>query len=136
MQGTGDLGCADDRQEALRLCDIGALLTIAMAFIMLGVFGGRYPVPGFFWRNHMKIRTVFAMGLFLALLGCSKVTLENYDKIAVGMSYDEVTQLLGTPDQCDDVMGVRNCKWGDEKRSVNVSFVADKVLLFSSSNLK
>jgi hypothetical protein len=52
------------------------------------------------------------------------------------MSFDEVTQLLGKPDQCDDVMGVRNCKWGDEKRSVNVSFVAGKVLLFSSSNLK
>jgi hypothetical protein len=33
-------------------------------------------------------------------------------------------------------MGVRNCKWGDETRSVNVSFVAGKVLLFSSSNLR
>jgi hypothetical protein len=84
----------------------------------------------------MKIRIVLAMSLFLVLLGCSKLTVENYDKIAVGMSYDEVTQLLGAPDACDDVMGVRNCKWGDETRSVNVSFVADKVLLFSSSNLK
>jgi hypothetical protein len=84
----------------------------------------------------MKIRTVLAMGLFLVLLGCSKITLENYNKIVVGMHYDEVTQLLGAPDQCDDVMGVRNCKWGDDKRSVNVSFVAGKVLLFSSSNLK
>jgi hypothetical protein len=52
------------------------------------------------------------------------------------MRYDEVTRLLGAPDQCDDVMGVRNCKWGDETRSVNVSFVAGKVLLFSSSNLR
>jgi hypothetical protein len=84
----------------------------------------------------MKIRTVLAMSLFLVLLGCSKLTVENYDKIAVGMSYDEVTRLIGAPDACDDVMGVRNCKWGDETRSVNVSFVADKVLLFSSSNLK
>jgi hypothetical protein len=84
----------------------------------------------------MKIRTALAMGLLLAMLGCSQLTLENYSKISVGMSFDEVTQLLGKPDQCDDVMGVRNCKWGDEKRSVNVSFVAGKVLLFSSSNLK
>lgn len=84
----------------------------------------------------MKIRSVVAMGLLLAMLGCSKLTLENYSRIAVGMPYDDVTRLIGPPDECDDVMGVRNCRWGDETRSVNVSFVADKVLLFSSSNLK
>jgi hypothetical protein len=33
-------------------------------------------------------------------------------------------------------MGVRNCLWGDEKRSIKVSFVGGQVLLFSSSNLK
>jgi hypothetical protein len=52
------------------------------------------------------------------------------------MSYDEVTQLIGSPATCDDVMGVRNCLWGDEKRSINISFVGSKVLLFSSSNLQ
>jgi hypothetical protein len=76
------------------------------------------------------------MGLLLVMLGCSKLTLENYDKIAAGMTYEEVTQLIGSPDQCDDVLGVRNCGWGDEKRSVNVSFLGGKVILFSSSNLK
>jgi len=84
----------------------------------------------------MNIRTVMAMGLLLVVLGCSKLTLENYNKITTGMSYEEVTQLIGSPDSCDDVMGVRNCTWGDEKRSVNVSFLGGKVLLFSSSNLK
>jgi len=84
----------------------------------------------------MRIRTVCAMGLLLVMLGCSKITLENYNKISVGMSYDEVTQLIGPPDECDDVMGARNCRWGDEKRSINVSFVGSKVLLFSSSNLQ
>jgi hypothetical protein len=83
----------------------------------------------------MKIRTVLAMGLMLVLLGCSRLTLDNYNKITVGMPYDEVTQLLGSPDQCDDVMGVRSCQWGDEKRSIHVNFVAGKVLLFSSRNL-
>ena len=84
----------------------------------------------------MKIPTVLLLGLVLTLFGCSRLTLENYDKITVGMSYDEVTRLIGTPDQCDDVMGVRSCRWGDEKRSVHVNFVAGQVLLFSSSNLK
>lgn len=84
----------------------------------------------------MKIRTALAMALLVTMLGCSKVTLENYNKISSGMSYEEVTALIGAPDQCDDVMGVRNCVWGNEKRSINVSFVGGNVLLFSSHNLK
>lgn len=84
----------------------------------------------------MRIRSLCAMGLLLVMLGCSKVTLDNYNKINVGMSYDEVTQLIGAPEKCDDVMGLRNCQWGDEKRSINVSFVGGEVLLFASSNLQ
>lgn len=84
----------------------------------------------------MQIRTMWAMGLLLAMLGCSKLTIENYNQITTGMTYDEVTQLLGKPAECDDLMGVRNCRWGDETRSAQVSFVAGKVLLFSSSNLQ
>lgn len=84
----------------------------------------------------MKIQTVLLMGLLLTILGCSKLTLENYNKITVGMPYDEVTRLIGPPDHCDDVMGVRSCEWGDEKRSIHVNFLAGQVLLFSSSNLK
>lgn len=84
----------------------------------------------------MNIRTIMAMSLMLVLLGCSKVTLENYDKITVGMPYDEVTRLIGPPAKCDDMMGVRNCLWGDEQGAIHVSFVAGQVLLFSSSNLE
>ncbi len=84
----------------------------------------------------MKTRIVLGISLLLVMLGCSKLSLENYNKIAVGMPYDEVTTLLGAPEKCDDVMGVRNCQWGDEKRSVNVSFVGGKALLYASSNLK
>lgn len=83
----------------------------------------------------MKIKTALGMSLLLVLLACSKLTLENYNKIEVGMGYDEVVGLIGAPDKCDDVMGLRSCTWGDEQRSVSVSFAADKVLLFSSSNL-
>ena len=84
----------------------------------------------------MKIRTVLAMGLMLAMLGCSRVTLENYNKLSVGMRYEEAVQLLGSPERCDDMMGVRACQWGDEKRSIHVNFIGGKVLLFSSSNLQ
>lgn len=84
----------------------------------------------------MKVKTVLGMSLLLVLLGCSRLTLENYNKITMGMSYDEVVKLIGPPEKCDDVMGLRSCSWGDEQRSVSVSFAAGKVLLFSSSNLK
>ena len=84
----------------------------------------------------MTIRSVLTMGLMLVLLGCGKATLENYNKITMGMSYDEVTELIGSPDQCDDLMGVRSCIWGDDKRSINVNFVSGKVLIYSSRNLQ
>jgi hypothetical protein len=84
----------------------------------------------------MKIRTILMTGLLLLVLGCSQLTLENYSKITMGMTYEEVTQLIGSPDSCDDVMGVRSCKWGNDTRSINVSFLGGKVMLFSSSNLK
>lgn len=82
----------------------------------------------------MRSRTLLALSLIL--LGCSKLTLENYSRITVGMRDDEVAHLIGPPDRCDDVMGVRACLWGDEKRSIHVNFVAGRVLLFSSSNLQ
>lgn len=52
------------------------------------------------------------------------------------MSHDEVTRLFGPPDEWDDATGVRNCLWGDDKRSVNLSFVWGKALLLSSGNLQ
>lgn len=84
----------------------------------------------------MTIRTALTMGLVMLLLGCSKLTLENYNKITMGMNYDEVVQLIGSPEHCNDVMGVQSCQWGGEKHAVNVNFVAGKVLLFSSHNLQ
>ncbi|WP_324778990.1 hypothetical protein [Thiobacillus sedimenti] len=84
----------------------------------------------------MNLRTTLLLGLLLALIGCSKLTLEHYNQISVGMSYDDVTRLIGPPDRCDDVMGVRSCDWRDGERSVHVNFLGGQVLLFSSSNLK
>ena len=83
----------------------------------------------------MQIRTAMAMTVML-LLGCSKLTLENYNKISMGMPYDEVAQLIGKPVSCDNLMGVRSCQWGDDSHAVRVNFVSGKVLLFSSSKLQ
>jgi hypothetical protein len=84
----------------------------------------------------MTSRIAVLIFLLLALAGCSKLTLENYNKIEVGMHYDEVTRLIGAPKACDDVMGLRSCAWGDEQRSATVTFAGDKVLVHASRNLK
>jgi hypothetical protein len=84
----------------------------------------------------MKSKILLGLGLLILLLGCSKLTQENYNKISVGMSYDEVVKLIGNPANCDDVMGLRSCTWGDGTQSADVKFAGDKVLLYSSKNLK
>ncbi len=84
----------------------------------------------------MKIKTLLAASLLLMLLGCSKLTMENYDKISVGMHYDEVTKLLGPPGRCDEVVGIRKCVWNEGKRTIKVSFAGSQAVLFSASNLK
>ena len=73
--------------------------------------------------------------LLLAACG-SKVSLENYNKLKVGQSFDEVKQILGDPARCDEVIGIRTCVWGDDQRGISVNFAAGKVMLFAARNLK
>ncbi|MCK4502930.1 MAG: DUF3862 domain-containing protein, partial [Desulfuromonadales bacterium] len=49
--------------------------------------------------------------LIFLLSGCNKVTKENYDKIKMGMSYNEVVQLIGTPEGCLEALGISSCAW-------------------------
>ena len=79
-------------------------------------------------------RVPFCLSLLL-LVGCSKLTVENYDRLKVGMSYAEVTALLGKPDECSDAMVVRNCRWGSYTKYATVNFVADKAVLFNAEGL-
>lgn len=72
----------------------------------------------------------------LMLLGCSKLSMENYAKLKVGQDYGEVTAILGDPARCDESLGIRQCLWGDENKGVKVGFAAGKALAFSANNLK
>ena len=85
----------------------------------------------------MKPATLLSLAAFACMLGaCTKLTVENYDRLRMGMTYNEVKQLLGTPDKCSDVLALKSCTWGNEARYVQVNFVADQVVLFNSSNLR
>jgi hypothetical protein len=83
----------------------------------------------------MKIRLLVVTLLLLITAGCSKLTMENYSKLKIGMTYKEVVDTIGAPDKCSDVMGLRNCQWGNEKISINVAFAGDKVLFFTGNGL-
>ncbi|HEU4620768.1 MAG TPA: hypothetical protein VFS42_00960 [Burkholderiaceae bacterium] len=82
--------------------------------------------------------TRLALLMSVALLGAcgGRLTAENYAKLSTGMPYEEVRKLFGDPASCTDVLGVKSCRWGDERRWVNVNFVADKAVLFMAENVK
>jgi len=82
------------------------------------------------------MKTILSSSLLWLLAACSNLSVENYDKLKVGMSYEEVKQLLGQPAQCNDLLGVKHCRWGDEQRHVDVNFIGGQVLVFSAENIR
>lgn len=80
------------------------------------------------------IAIVLTLAVFTAL-GCSKLTQENYDKLSVGMEYQEVLKILGDPDECKSLLNAKNCIWGDASKNITIKIVADKVVFLSSSGL-
>ena len=82
------------------------------------------------------------MGAVLVLIylvifsGCSsKVNQENYRKIKIGMSYEEVVAILGEPAQCTSIIGTQSCDWGEAPRIINIKFAADNVVFRSAQGL-
>lgn len=84
----------------------------------------------------MKMRMLVLLMLVALLLGCSKLTVDNYAKIKTGMPYSEVVSILGKPDSSSEALFVKNCVWGNEQKNITVNFVGDKVMLSTSSNIK
>lgn len=82
-----------------------------------------------------RMAVLAALAVLLSACGPS-LSLDNYNRLQVGQSYDEVKQIVGEPARCDEMLGVRTCVWGDEQRGINVNFVGGKVLLLSARNLK
>ena len=85
------------------------------------------------WRRIGNILLIVGL---LAFWGCgSKVNQENYKKIKIGMSYEEVAAILGEPIKCASILGTQSCDWGDETRSINIKFAADNVVFRSAKGL-
>lgn len=73
--------------------------------------------------------------MMLALSACSRLTVENYDKLKEGMTYEEVTNLIGKPTECTEALMIRHCEWRDGERTVSVSFLGGKATLFAAEKI-
>jgi hypothetical protein len=82
----------------------------------------------------MKKRIIISA--LLTLAGCSKVTLENYNKIEIGMDKAELEQILGTADNCEEKTLHTNCTWGDNNKYIKITLVTDKVTLYTKEGLE
>lgn len=71
----------------------------------------------------------------LSLTACSKVSVENYEKIEIGMDKSEVEAILGSADNCVEKTLHTNCIWGDEGKNIDITLVSNKVSLYSKTGL-
>ena len=53
----------------------------------------------------------------------------------MGQDYDEVVKILGKADECSEVIGIKNCSWGGDKKYIKVKFAGNRVILFSAHGL-
>jgi len=82
-------------------------------------------------KKFMVLTLIFGM----MFMGCSKMNRENYAKIEMGMTYEQVIEIIGTPDVCDGALGVKKCVWGNSDKNITIAFMGDKVMLPSMKGL-
>ena len=84
----------------------------------------------------MKYRMMFIGFSLFFLSACSKLNIENYDKLEVGMKYEDVTDIIGSPESCKEKLGTRSCIWGDKEGSyIKANFIAGAAIHFSHNLL-
>lgn len=85
--------------------------------------------------RHIVTTLLIALSLF-GLAACNKISIDNYQRLKAGQSFDEVVAIIGQPNKCDETLGVRQCQWGDDKSGISGNFIAGQALIFSARNLK
>jgi chemotaxis signal transduction protein len=96
--------------------------------------------------NRISAVAVIAMVAFLlaGVVGCNRVTRENYNKVQAGMTVQQVKDILGNPDETKSagasVLGISADKttmiWKSGDKSITVTFVNEQVLTTSMQNLE
>jgi len=84
------------------------------------------------------------VGILLTVTpGCNKVTKENYEKVKVGMTVDEVEDILGKGEMEEagatlgELTGSASvCTWTKGDAKITVTFVNDKVKTVTQTGLE
>jgi hypothetical protein len=88
------------------------------------------------WLFGMRsIMVVLCAALMVCAACSSTVNKAAYDKLKMGMSYEEVVKILGSANTCDATMAAKSCLWGNEQKNISIKFIADKVVFFTSKGL-
>jgi outer membrane protein assembly factor BamE (lipoprotein component of BamABCDE complex) len=95
------------------------------------------------WKSRNLIGLALLGLLFLLISGCSKVSQSNYDKIENGMTVSQVEAILGKGKEAAGVAGAignltgsgKVLTWGDDKKSITVTFANDKVIAKAGQGL-
>lgn len=67
----------------------------------------------------------------LPIIGCSKVNIENYQKLQIGMTYNEVKNLLGKPFKKGENLNYTAYTWRDKDKKIKVEFTDQRVIRYS-----
>jgi hypothetical protein len=82
------------------------------------------------------VRLMFVfLAIGLGLSACSRLTPESYSKLEVGMPYDEVVSLMGKPAECNAVVNTKSCRWGDDKKHVDLKIIGESVIFITAKGL-
>lgn len=83
----------------------------------------------------MRVIIVLLLSTLLIACGNSRVNHSNYVLVDTGMHYNEIKHMLGEPDWCDDRERPRECRWGNERKNIEINFVARRVVAKQSTGL-
>ena len=77
-------------------------------------------------------RLVSALAIALLLVACgSRISQDNFNRIADGMAYADVVKILGQPKSSESrgALGITagTAKWNDGAHQISIVFVNDKV---------
>ncbi|MET4693188.1 hypothetical protein [Endozoicomonas lisbonensis] len=86
----------------------------------------------------MNFRKPFLAGLVVvaSVAGCTHINQDAFSQLDAGMSIEDVEGILGKPESCRDQLGRLECIWRDKDREIRVSYIDQKVVVYSASGLQ
>ena len=86
-------------------------------------------------RSRLPLGAAILLMAALLLVGCTRLTQENYNKIEEGMAYQDVLTILGEPTESKSIgigpLSGTAATWDDGTTRISIKFLNEKVQLKS-----